>query len=56
VTEGILAVVYVSIMGVTRFYKTTVFLHLNACKFSILGRIGVAVLRTYWCGLLLPTD
>jgi len=29
VTEGIFAVLYVSIMGLTRFfYKTTVFLHL----------------------------
>jgi len=27
VTEGIFAVLYVSIMGLTRFYKTTVFLH-----------------------------
>jgi len=27
-TEGIFAVLYVSIMGLTRFYKTTVFLHL----------------------------
>jgi len=26
VTEGIFAVLYVSIMGLTRFYKTTVFL------------------------------
>jgi len=25
VTEGIFAVLYVSIMGLTRFYKTTVF-------------------------------
>jgi len=28
VTEGIFAVLYVSSMGLTRFYKTTVFLHL----------------------------
>jgi len=28
VTEEIFAVLYVSIMGLTRFYKTTVFLHL----------------------------
>jgi len=28
VTEGIVAVLYVSTMGLTRFYKTTVFLHL----------------------------
>jgi len=28
VTEGIFAVLYVSIMGLTSFYKTTVFLHL----------------------------
>jgi len=28
VTEGIFAVLYVSVMGLTRFYKTTVFLHL----------------------------
>jgi len=29
VAEGIFAVLYVSIMGLTRFYKTTVFLHLS---------------------------
>jgi len=29
VTEGIFAVLYVSIMGLTRFYKKTVFLHLS---------------------------
>jgi len=28
VTVGIFAVLYVSIMGLTAFYKTTVFLHL----------------------------
>jgi len=28
VTEGIFAVLYVSVMDLTRFYKTTVFLHL----------------------------
>ena len=28
VTEGIFVVLYASIMGLTRFYKTTVFLHL----------------------------
>jgi len=27
-TEGIFAVLYVSIMGLTRFYKTTVFFNL----------------------------
>ena len=32
VTEGIFAVLYVSIMGLTRFYKTTVFLHLYTVK------------------------
>jgi len=28
VTEGIFTVLYMSIMDLTRFYKTTVFLHL----------------------------
>jgi len=28
VSEGIFAVLYVPVMGLTRFYKTTVFLHL----------------------------
>jgi len=28
VTEGIFAVLYASIIGLTRFYKTTVYLHL----------------------------
>ena len=33
VTEGFFAVLYVSIMGLTRFYKTTVF-YIYVCSFS----------------------
>jgi len=43
VTEGIFAVLYVSTMGLTRFYKTTVFLHLSETK----GQ-GWRVLHTQW--------
>jgi len=32
VAEGIFAVLYVSITGLTHFYKTTVFLHLLSMK------------------------
>jgi len=35
VSEGIFAVLYVSIMDLTRFYKTTVFLHLLHLKDQI---------------------
>jgi len=36
VTEGIFAVLYVSIMGLTRLYKTTVF-SIYICSFSTEG-------------------
>ena len=43
-TEGIFAVLYVSIMGLTRCYKMTVFLHLGL-SIILLGHI--AILRAY---------
>ena len=47
VTEGIFAVLYVSIMGLTRFYKTTVFLHLFNKKAEKFENVKVVVNRKY---------